>query len=618
MVGQILDKLKELGLDDNTIVMYSTDNGAESSAGPMAARRRSAARRTRTGKAAIACRARSAGPASSSPGRSTTTCSRTRTCCRRSWPRPGARCEGAAAQGHEGRQQDLQGPSRRLQHHRYARRQRRRTRARSSSTGTTTARWWGCATTTGRSCSRSSARRVSTSGRTRSPPCALPKIINLRMPIRSKWPSTRRSDYPRWRIDRMFLLVPAQELRRASSSARSRSSHRARRSAASRSIRCWKSFERRAPAAGSPRNSPAETASAGVPLRRANAWRPPSRTSTNGTRIPGRSTISTTIGRSGRTGTSVAPTTTCSGRTGPFAKTTPSSSPAAAPRRRPSTPCAGPRPGSPGSISAPRASRTPRRSSASTSSTTSRSINCRSSASTSWGRPSIRSSAPACSTTSPIRLPGSAHCATCSHRTARYTSWCMPRTDGPASTCCRSSAGGSAFGRPTTRSAISSPRSRRCHSGHPLAILLREAPDFRQPAALADALLHPQDRAYSVPQLFELLETARLTFGRWVRQAPYSRHCGLIARLPQASRIAQLPLADQSAAAELFRGTMVSHSLVAYRRDSRDDAAAGELCGGRVAGLCAHSHAGHDCRFRTDCPRRRRRCSSIGHTPTEI
>jgi arylsulfatase len=29
MVGQLLDKLKELGLDDNTIVMYSSDNGAE-------------------------------------------------------------------------------------------------------------------------------------------------------------------------------------------------------------------------------------------------------------------------------------------------------------------------------------------------------------------------------------------------------------------------------------------------------------------------------------------------------------------------------------------------------------------------------------------------------------
>jgi arylsulfatase len=33
-VGQLLDKLSELGLDDNTIVMYSTDNGAEKSSWP--------------------------------------------------------------------------------------------------------------------------------------------------------------------------------------------------------------------------------------------------------------------------------------------------------------------------------------------------------------------------------------------------------------------------------------------------------------------------------------------------------------------------------------------------------------------------------------------------------
>ena len=33
-IGQILDKLKALGLDDNTIVMYSTDNGAESFSWP--------------------------------------------------------------------------------------------------------------------------------------------------------------------------------------------------------------------------------------------------------------------------------------------------------------------------------------------------------------------------------------------------------------------------------------------------------------------------------------------------------------------------------------------------------------------------------------------------------
>ena len=68
-IGQLLDKLKELGLEENTIVMYSTDNGAEKIPGPMAARRPSAARRTRTGKAATACPAPSAGPASSSPAR---------------------------------------------------------------------------------------------------------------------------------------------------------------------------------------------------------------------------------------------------------------------------------------------------------------------------------------------------------------------------------------------------------------------------------------------------------------------------------------------------------------------------------------------------------------------
>jgi arylsulfatase len=34
MVGQLLDKLKELGVGDNTIVMYSTDNGAEKMSWP--------------------------------------------------------------------------------------------------------------------------------------------------------------------------------------------------------------------------------------------------------------------------------------------------------------------------------------------------------------------------------------------------------------------------------------------------------------------------------------------------------------------------------------------------------------------------------------------------------
>lgn len=105
-------------------------------------------------------------------------------------------------------------------------------------------------------------------------------------------------------------------------------------------------------------------------------------------------------------------------------------------------------------------------------------------------------------------------------------------------------------------------------AGHPLQTLLSQAPDFRNEAALADALLHPQDRAYSVPQLFDFLEKGRLTFGRWVRQAPYSVRCGVIAKIPQATRMARLTLPEQYAAIELFRGTMVRHSLVAYRDDT--------------------------------------------------
>jgi SAM-dependent methyltransferase len=110
--------------------------------------------------------------------------------------------------------------------------------------------------------------------------------------------------------------------------------------------------------------------------------------------------------------------------------------------------------------------------------------------------------------------------------------------------------------------------------GRPLEALLREAPDFRHEATLADAdaLLHPLDRAYSVPQFFDFIERGGLTFGRWVRQAPYTPRCGALANISLTSRMAQLPLPQQYAAVELFRGTMIRHSAVAYRNDNPDAA----------------------------------------------
>jgi SAM-dependent methyltransferase len=99
---------------------------------------------------------------------------------------------------------------------------------------------------------------------------------------------------------------------------------------------------------------------------------------------------------------------------------------------------------------------------------------------------------------------------------------------------------------------------------HPLVPPLRNSPDFATTAGVADALLHPRDRAYSVPEFIDFLERAELRFGRWVRQAPYFPWCGAFATTPHAARVAALPPTAQYAAMELFRGTMVRHSAIAY------------------------------------------------------
>ena len=102
---------------------------------------------------------------------------------------------------------------------------------------------------------------------------------------------------------------------------------------------------------------------------------------------------------------------------------------------------------------------------------------------------------------------------------------------------------------------------------HPIAGLSRKAKDFTYPAALADALLHPQDRAYTVPELYAWLERCGLSFGRWHEQAPYLPQCGAIAGMPHAARLASLSPRMQHAAVELLRGTMTKHSFIAYRDD---------------------------------------------------
>jgi SAM-dependent methyltransferase len=107
---------------------------------------------------------------------------------------------------------------------------------------------------------------------------------------------------------------------------------------------------------------------------------------------------------------------------------------------------------------------------------------------------------------------------------------------------------------------------------HPIAGILKRAKDFARPDALADALLNPQDRAYSAPQIHDWLERCGLKFGRWYEQAPYLPQCGAIGRTPHAARLAALPPRAQCAAVELLRGTMDRHSFIAYRNDREQEA----------------------------------------------
>ena len=102
---------------------------------------------------------------------------------------------------------------------------------------------------------------------------------------------------------------------------------------------------------------------------------------------------------------------------------------------------------------------------------------------------------------------------------------------------------------------------------HPIAAAASRAKDFRQADALADALLNPVDRAYTVPELHRWLKRCGLSFARWYEQAPYLPQCGVIASMPHAPRLASLPPPLQHAAVELLRGTMTKHDFVAYRDD---------------------------------------------------
>lgn len=109
---------------------------------------------------------------------------------------------------------------------------------------------------------------------------------------------------------------------------------------------------------------------------------------------------------------------------------------------------------------------------------------------------------------------------------------------------------------------------------HPLLAVQGGSREFPNADALADSLLNPRDRAYSVSQLFDFVEGNELRLARWYWQAAYLPQCGFIASTPHGSKLAALPQREQYIEMELCRGLMANHSFVAHRNvDDQNDRA---------------------------------------------
>ena len=102
---------------------------------------------------------------------------------------------------------------------------------------------------------------------------------------------------------------------------------------------------------------------------------------------------------------------------------------------------------------------------------------------------------------------------------------------------------------------------------HPLQIFARHTDDLKYTAGVADALLNPQDRAYTVPQVYAWLESCGVRMKRWFLQAPYTPNSSMLRRNTHLQKLSALSKPEQHAAMELYRGTLLMHRFIACRDD---------------------------------------------------
>lgn len=89
---------------------------------------------------------------------------------------------------------------------------------------------------------------------------------------------------------------------------------------------------------------------------------------------------------------------------------------------------------------------------------------------------------------------------------------------------------------------------------------IRAADELKHDAALVDTFLHPQDRAYTIPQLLDLIEGTGLAFQNWVDNYLYWRNGAWGAGSAIAEAVDPLPPREHWAAVEMLRQSTGMHT----------------------------------------------------------
>ena len=92
---------------------------------------------------------------------------------------------------------------------------------------------------------------------------------------------------------------------------------------------------------------------------------------------------------------------------------------------------------------------------------------------------------------------------------------------------------------------------------------IRAAVELKNDTAVVDTFLHPQDRAYTIPQLLELIESTGLRFQNWVDNYVYWRNGAWGPESAVAAAVDPLPPREHWAAVEMLRQAAGVHFFTA-------------------------------------------------------